>query len=90
MSAMAVAAPLGAESSDFPSRRRDTRPSLALVGAPEAPLQRWDSPPTEAPAGVPCAARPSTGFRHFDGPCQCFFGGPPPSFPASTDPTARA
>lgn len=29
---------------------------------------------------VPCAARPSTSFRHLDGPCQCFFGGPPPEF----------
>ena len=89
MSAMAVAAPLGAES-EIPSRRRDTRASLTLVGAPGAPLQRLDSPPTNALVGVPCAARPSTGFRHLDGPCQCFFGGPPPSFPASTNPTARA
>lgn len=29
---------------------------------------------------VPCAARPSTGFVHLDGPCRCFFGGPPPEF----------
>lgn len=29
---------------------------------------------------VPCAARPSTGFRHWDGPCRCFFGGPAPEF----------
>ncbi len=39
--------------------------------------------------GVPCAARPSTGFRHYDGPCQCFFGGPAPVFPPSQDPTRR-
>lgn len=29
---------------------------------------------------VPCAARPSTGFVHLDGPCRCFAGGPPPEF----------
>ena len=37
--------------------------------------------------GVPCAARPSTGFRHYDGPCQCFFGGPAPVFPPAYNPT---
>ncbi|WP_024285138.1 hypothetical protein [Cellulomonas sp. KRMCY2] len=31
--------------------------------------------------GVPCAARPSTEYRHYDGPCECFFGGPPPEYP---------
>ncbi len=36
--------------------------------------------------GVPCAARPSTGFRHYDGQCQCFFGGPAPVFPPAVDP----
>lgn len=36
---------------------------------------------TEAPTPVPCAARPGTPFRHLDGPCQCFFGGPAPEFP---------
>jgi hypothetical protein len=30
---------------------------------------------------VPCAARPSTGFMHLDGPCRCFAGGPAPEFP---------
>jgi len=30
---------------------------------------------------VPCAARPSTGFFHPEGRCECFFGGPPPQFP---------
>ena len=34
-------------------------------------------------AGVPCAARPSTRYRHFDGPCRCFVGGPAPEFPAA-------
>jgi hypothetical protein len=29
---------------------------------------------------VPCAARPGSGRVHLDGPCQCFFGGPPPVF----------
>ncbi len=38
--------------------------------------------------GVPCAARPSTGFRHYDGPCQCFFGGPAPVFPPAVNPGA--
>ena len=41
-------------------------------------------------AAVPCAARPSTGFVHLDGPCHCFIGGPPPEFSPSislaTDP----
>lgn len=35
--------------------------------------------------GVPCAAHPSTGARHFDGPCRCFFGGPAPAFPTPPD-----
>lgn len=39
---------------------------------------------------VPCAARPATGYRHLDGACQCFFGGPPPMFPAAIDPTRAA
>lgn len=42
------------------------------------------------PAGVPCAARPATGFRHLDGVCECFFGGSPPAFPAASDPAGRA
>ena len=29
---------------------------------------------------MPCAARPSTGFVHLDGPCRCFVGGPAPEF----------
>lgn len=33
--------------------------------------------------GVPCVARPSTWYRHFDGPCRCFVGGPAPEFPRS-------
>ena len=32
-------------------------------------------------AGVPCAARPSTQYRHYDGPCECFFGGSQPEYP---------
>lgn len=38
--------------------------------------------PVEAPTRRPvlCAARPATSFRHFDSPCQCFFGGPAPEF----------
>jgi hypothetical protein len=90
MTAIAVVAPLGAEVSEIPTSRRDTRPSLALVGAAGVPSLRRDPPPTDALVGVPCAARPSTGFRHFDGPCQCFFGGPPPSFPPSMNPAASA
>lgn len=31
--------------------------------------------------GVPCAARPSTAYRHLDGACRCFVGGPPPEYP---------
>lgn len=29
---------------------------------------------------IPCVARPGSGLAHLDGPCQCFFGGPPPVF----------
>ena len=36
--------------------------------------------PQPARPPVPCAARPSTGFVHLDGPCRCFVGGPPPEF----------
>ncbi|MCC2333754.1 hypothetical protein [Cellulomonas wangsupingiae] len=32
---------------------------------------------------VPCAAHPGAQLRHLDGPCRCFFGGPPPEFPPS-------
>lgn len=39
-----------------------------------------DRGPDRRPA-VPCAARPSTEYRHYDGPCECFFGGPPPEYP---------
>lgn len=35
------------------------------------------------PVGVPCAARPATRFRHLDGPCRCFVGGPPPVYPSA-------
>ena len=35
---------------------------------------------------LPCAARPSTGFIHRDGPCRCFFGGPGPEFAPVHDP----
>ncbi|HWS57747.1 MAG TPA: hypothetical protein VN257_04350, partial [Actinotalea sp.] len=38
---------------------------------------------------VPCAARPSTGFVHLDGPCHCFAGGPAPEF-APLRPDQRA
>ncbi len=62
------------------------------------PRERADAVPAPTPAPVsdtasgtarvpvPCAARPGTALRHVDGPCQCFFGGPPPEFP----PTAGA
>ncbi|MCV2394960.1 hypothetical protein OEB99_11640 [Actinotalea sp. M2MS4P-6] len=41
-------------------------------------------------AVVPCAARPSTGFVHLDGPCRCFVGGPAPEFAPSPDLDRRA
>ncbi len=41
-------------------------------------------------AGVACAARPSTRYRHFDGPCRCFVGGPAPEFPATSASPHRA
>ena len=53
-----------------------------------APLEMptADQPGLWAPrsVAVPCAARPSTGFVHLDGPCHCFIGGPPPEFSPST------
>lgn len=42
----------------------------------------------ERPSPVPCAARPSTGFVHRDGRCQCFAGGPAPEFAPSRQPAA--
>lgn len=52
--------------------------------APEAARAEADRP-------VPCAARPSTGFLHWDGPCRCFFGGPAPEFaPVPADVLAHA
>jgi len=37
-------------------------------------------PTTRRPSAVavPCAARPGSRLAHLDGPCPCFFGGPPP------------
>lgn len=58
-------------------RATETAPDPRPVQAAELP-------------GVPCAARPSTGFRHLDGPCECFFGGPAPVFPAAFDPAANS
>lgn len=48
----------------------------------------YDAPVVAPQAPFPCAARPSTGFVHLDGPCRCFVGGPPPEFPASEQPAA--
>lgn len=44
-----------------------------------------DTDATTADPAVPCAARPSTGFVHLDGPCRCFFGGPAPEFAPLSD-----
>ncbi|WP_156251038.1 hypothetical protein [Pseudactinotalea terrae] len=41
-----------------------------------------------ATEGVPCVRHPYTQLRHYDGPCQCFFGGPQPQFAPMTDPAA--
>ena len=90
MTAIAVSAPLGAEVSEIPSHCLPQPPAGVGVMAPRVPAQRRGPRPTGALAGVPCAARPSTGFRHLDGPCQCFFGGPPPTFPATPNPAASA
>lgn len=43
----------------------------------------------EARVAVPCAARPATGYRHYDGPCRCFVGGPAPEFPPARRPGTR-
>ena len=40
--------------------------------------------------GVPCAARPSTRYRHLDGPCRCFVGGPAPEYPRPVVPPHHA
>ncbi len=45
---------------------------------------------TAAREPVPCAARPSTGFVHLDGPCRCFSGGPAPEFPPAAWTPGRA
>lgn len=75
----------------WPSHRSVTQASTALPVRADAPPSRLPSQPpaqrptlVEAPARrpVPCAARPSTSFRHLDGPCRCFFGGPAPEFGA--------
>lgn len=42
------------------------------------------------PPAVPCAARPSTGFVHLDGPCRCFAGGPAPEFAPTPLPGDRS
>ncbi len=55
--------------------------ALALLAVGRAP---------EARRGVPCAARPSTRFRHLDGPCRCFVGGPPPEYPPAPAGDLRA
>lgn len=58
-------------------------PELALVEGPHAGSD-------EPRVAVPCAARPSTGFVHLDGPCRCFAGGPAPEFAPSVRPERRA
>jgi hypothetical protein len=40
------------------------------------------TPTTTLTAGVPCAARPGTPFRHPDHRCQCFIGGAAPELAA--------
>jgi hypothetical protein len=47
------------------------------------------TPATTLAAGVPCAARPGTSFRHLDGRCQCFFGGEAPQLAGSAYPRHR-
>ena len=47
---------------------------VAHVGAVQRPGPRGPVLP------VVCVARPGSGLAHLDGPCQCFFGGPPPEF----------
>lgn len=54
----------------------DTMSTLLRLLRPDAREAR-----DQAHEPVPCAARPGTPFRHLDGPCQCFFGGPAPEFP---------
>lgn len=59
--------------------RADLRVMSAVVV--DSPLASSAEQPTDAGrTSVPCAARPSTGFWHLDGPCRCFFGGPAPEF----------
>lgn len=68
------------------------RPDAVVLQMRPRRQERTDVPHQHDPApvemlGVPCAARPSTGFRHYDGPCQCFFGGPAPVFPPAYNPS---
>lgn len=59
--------------------RADLRDMSAVVV--DSPLGASAEQPRDPGfTSVPCAARPSTGFWHLDGPCRCFFGGPAPEF----------
>ncbi|MCU1432261.1 MAG: hypothetical protein JWP95_1366 [Actinotalea sp.] len=49
------------------------------IGAGRSILSPMNKDQERAEA-VPCLARPSTGFFHPDGRCECFFGGPAPEF----------
>ncbi len=55
-----------------------------MVAAPSAAGGR--EVPARSGAPVPCVARPGAGLVHRDGPCGCFFGGPPPEFLGPTGP----
>jgi len=63
--------------------------TMLLLPAPrearDVPSAGSSAPSVRAGAttAVPCAAHPGAQLRHLDGPCQCFFGGPPPEFPPS-------
>lgn len=58
--------------------------TTSLLSTPTVPR-----PSSTRTPGVPCAARPGTPYRHPDGRCECFFGGPAPEladppYPMST------
>lgn len=61
-----------------------------MTATAEIPLVARAESPGEEILTVPCAARPSTGFVHLDGPCRCFVGGPAPEFAPSAHQALRA
>jgi len=59
-------------------------PSGMSTGGRFTTTPRVESQLSLATEGVPCVRRPYSQLRHYDGPCQCFFGGAGPQFAPMT------